>query len=100
VYRLENGHVGVFLSSTKNTAGRYAAQAVVEDFDAIKDQLGESVRLDKWLNIVDWIQAGSLDQPEERQQVFSWLAERVNTFVRVLRPRMRSAAADYQSRGE
>ena len=100
VYRLQNGHVGVFLSSTKNTAGRYAAQAVVEDFDAIKDQLGESVRLDKWLNIVDWIQAGSLDQPEERQRVFSWLAERVNTFVRVLRPRMRSAAADYQSRGE
>ena len=65
-----------------------------------RDQLGESVRLDKWLNIVDWIQAGSLDQPEERQRVFSWLAERVNTFVRVLRPRMRSAAADYQSRGE
>ena len=36
VYRLQNGHVGVFLSSTKNTAGRYAAQAVVEDFDAIE----------------------------------------------------------------
>lgn len=37
---------------------------------------------------------------EERQRVFSWLAQRVNTFVRVLRPRMRSAAADYKSRGE
>jgi hypothetical protein len=33
-------------------------------------------------------------------EAFSWLAERVNTFVNVLRPRMRSAAADYQSRGE
>jgi hypothetical protein len=63
----------------ENTAGRYAVQAVVEDFDAIKDQLGGSVRVDKWLNIVDWMQAGSLDQPEERQRVFSWLAERVNT---------------------
>jgi hypothetical protein len=41
-----------------------------------------------------------MDQQGERQRVFSWLAERVNTFVRVLRPRMRSAAADYQSKGE
>ena len=48
----------------------------------------------------DWIQAGPLDQLEERQRVFAWLAERVNTFVRVLRPRIRSVAADYQSRSE
>ena len=30
----------------------------------------------------------------------SWLAERVNTFVNVMRPRVRSAAVDYQPRGE
>jgi hypothetical protein len=71
-------------------------QAIADDFDAIRDELGGSVMLDKGLYITDWIQAGPLDQLEERQRVFSWLAERVNTFVRVLRPRMRSAAADYQ----
>ena len=74
-------------------------QVVADDFDAIKDELGGSVTLDKGRYIVDWIQARPLDHLEERQRVFSWLAERVNTFVRVLRPRMRSAAADYQSRG-
>jgi hypothetical protein len=46
------------------------------------------------------VQVGSLGKPEVRKEAFSWLAERVNTFVRVLRPRMRSAAADYQSRAE
>jgi hypothetical protein len=100
VYRTQNGHAGVFLSSTKNTPGRFAMQALVDDFDAIKDELGGSVTLDKELYIVDWIQTGPLDQLEERQRVFSWLAERVNTFVRVLRPRMRSATADSKSRGE
>jgi hypothetical protein len=103
VYRLQNGHVGIFLSSTKNTPGRYAMQVIADDVDAIKDQLGGSVTLTKvdgQDSIIDWIQAGPMDQLEERQRVFSWLAERVNTFVRVLRPRMRSAAADYQSRGE
>jgi hypothetical protein len=100
VYRMQNGHVGLFLSSTKNTSGRYAMQTIADDFDAIKGELGGSVTLDKGLYITDWIQAGPLDQLEERQRVFAWLAERVNTFVRVLRPRMRSAAADYQSSGE
>jgi hypothetical protein len=46
------------------------------------------------------LQVESLEQPEERKKAFSWLAERANTFVNVLRPRVRSAAADYQSRGE
>jgi hypothetical protein len=94
------GHVGIFLSSANNTPGRSAMQAIVENFDIIKDQLGGSVTLDKGLYITDWIQAQPLDQKDERPRVFSWLAERVNTFVRVLRPRIRSAAADYQSRGK
>ena len=50
--------------------------------------------------IIDSLQIESLEQPEERKKAFSWLAERVNTFVNVLRPRVRSAAADYQSRAE
>ena len=75
-------------------------RAIADDFDAIKGELGESATLDKGLYITDWIQAGPLDKLEERQRVFAWLAERVNTFVRVLRPRIRSGAADYQSRGE
>ena len=67
--------------------------------------MGGTVRLGKTApgsvdTIIDSLQIESLEQPEERKKAFSWLAERVNTFVNVLRPRMRSAAADYQSRGE
>jgi hypothetical protein len=50
--------------------------------------------------IIDRLEVESLEQPEERKKAFSWLAERVNTFVNVLRPRMRSLAADYHSKGE
>jgi hypothetical protein len=80
-------------------------QAIADDFDAVKNELGGNVRRykvagDSRDSIIDWLEVGSLDQPEVRKKAFSWLAERVNTFVNVLRPRMRSAAADYQSRGE
>jgi len=39
---------------------------------------------------------GVLDQPEVRTKAFAWLLERVNTFVSVMRPRVRSAAADFR----
>ena len=72
---------------------------------AIKQQLGPNVRPYKTAggaldSIIDRLQVESLEQQEVRKKAFSWLAERVNTFVNVLRPRMRSLAADYQSRGE
>jgi hypothetical protein len=72
---------------------------------AVKDQLGGTATLSKTTRgtldtIIDSLQVGSLEHPEVRKEAFSWLAERVNTFVNVLRPRMRSAAADYQLRGE
>jgi hypothetical protein len=109
VYRsLHRGEVGIFLSCWQNTPGAYAMQAIVDEFNAggpVKDELGGTARLYKVAgdgrdSIRDWLQVGSLEQPEVRKKAFSWLAERVNTFVNVLRPRMRSAAADYQSRGE
>ena len=112
VYRgFRPDRVGIFLSCHRNTAGAYARQAIQAIIDewkaggAVKDELGGTVRLDKTTlgsadTIIDSLQVESLEQPEERKKAFSWLAERVNTFVNVLRPRMRSAAADYQSRGE
>jgi hypothetical protein len=106
VYRsFDPDRVGIFLSANQNTPGGYAMQRIVDDWDALKDKLGETARLDRPARgtrdtIIDTCRVGSLDQPEVRKKAFSWLAERVNTFVNVLRPRMRSAAADYQSRGE
>jgi hypothetical protein len=100
--------VGIFLSCHRDTAGAYAKQAIIDEWKAgggIKDELDGTVRLGKTAlgsmdTIIDSLQVESLEQPEERKKAFSWLAERANTFVNVLRPRVRAAAADYQSRGE
>jgi hypothetical protein len=102
------GEMGIFPSCRRNTAGSYAVQAIVDEWNAggtIKDELGSTVRPckaagDSLDSIVDSLMAGSLDQADERKRAFSWLAERVNTFVNVMRPRVRSTAADYQQRGE
>jgi hypothetical protein len=105
VYRnLQPGSVGVFLSSFRNTPGGYAMQKIVDDFDALTDELGGSAKLRKTSDgrdtIIDSLVVGPLDQAEVRKRAFSWLAERVNTFVNVMRPRMRSAAADYEARAK
>jgi hypothetical protein len=106
VYRsFDPDRVGIFLSAWQNTPGGYAMQRIVDDWDSFKEEIGGTARLDKTARgtrdtIIDSCRVGSLGQPEMREKAFSWLAERVNTFVNVLRPRMRSAAADYKPRGE
>jgi hypothetical protein len=79
-------------------------QAIVNDWDSVQSELGGSTKLwkvpDGRPTIIDSRIVGPLDQAEVRKTAFSWLAERVNAFVNVVRPRIRSAAADYQARGE
>lgn len=98
---LRAGKIGVFLSSWRNTSGAYAMQAIVEDWDTVKVELDGGAELGKVRDgrptVIDSMLVGSLSQAEVRERAFTWLAERVNTFVNVLRPRVRSAAADYQS---
>ena len=89
--------VRIFLSCWRNTSGAYAMQAIVDEWKAggaVKDQLGGTANLSKTTRgtldtIIDSLEVGSLEQPEVRKKAFAWLAERVNTFVNVLRPRMR-----------
>ena len=104
VYRnMGRGEVGVFLSSSRNSAGDYAMHAIVDEWGAVKDQLGGTAKVieENGRSVIrDSHIFGGLDQPEVRRKAFAWLAERVNTFVNVMRPRVRSAAADFQSRGE
>lgn len=104
VYRnMRRGEVGVSLSSHRDTAGDYARQAIVDEWDAVKDQLGGTAKVveENGRSLIrDSHIFGGLDQPEVRKKAFAWLAERVNTFVNVMRPRVRSAASDFRSRGE
>lgn len=102
VYRdMKRNEVGVTLSSSRNSAGEYAMNAVVGDWSNIRLELGGTARI---INMRDRVHVGdsyivsSLDDPEARRQAFLWLAERVNTFVSVLRPRVRSAVSDYMAK--
>jgi hypothetical protein len=100
---MNRGEVGVFLSSSRNSAGDYAMQAIVDEWGTVRDQLrgtAEMIEEDGRARIIDKRIFGKLDEPEVRKKAFAWLADRVNTFVNIMRPRVRSAAADFQSRGE
>jgi hypothetical protein len=100
VYRnMKRGEVGVSLSSHRDTPGDYARQAIVDEWDAVRDQLGGTAKVieENGRSLIrDSHIFGALDQPELRKKAFAWLTERVNTFVNVMRPRVRSAAADFQ----
>jgi len=105
VYRdIHKREVGLFLSAHRNTAGDYAMRAIAGDWEAVKLELDGTVyRTENKYNqprIIDSHKTGPLDQPAARSEAFTWLAERVNTFVNVMRPRVRSAVADYEARGE
>lgn len=101
VYRnLKRGEVGVFLSSHRQSSGDHARQAIVEAWDEIAVKLGGTARLGMQTGrqtVIDSRIFGSLNDPTLRAAAFAWLAERVNSFVNVLRPRVRAAAADYQA---
>ncbi|MGE7152989.1 hypothetical protein ACQKJ1_04530 [Methylorubrum rhodesianum] len=99
VYRdMLKNEVGVFLSSTRGTLGERASQAIVEEWDVVCKELGGSARLstDPYgrSRIGDSASFGPLDDSVIRQQAFIWLAERVNRFINILRPRVRSFVAD------
>jgi hypothetical protein len=104
VYRnMKRGEVGVTLSYHRDTAGDYARQAIIDEWDAVKDQLGGTAKVieENGRSVIrDFHIFGELDRKEVRGRAFAWLAERVNTFVNVMRPRVRSAAANFRSGGE
>lgn len=104
VYRVQRSNeVGVFLSSSRNSAGEYAARAIADDWEAVRTELGAPVELtehDGRPRIISFQTFGPLDQPEARRQAFTWLAARTNDFVNVMRPRVRSAVADYLAQSD
>lgn len=99
VYRdRARNEVGLFLSSSRNSPGEFAVRTIADDWPQVSSELGGSATLTQFggrPRIVDYLQMTSLEDATQRIAAFHWLAERVNTFVNVLRPRVRSAVADY-----
>jgi hypothetical protein len=103
VYRnIQKGEVGVFLSASQNSPGESAMNAVLAEWDVVAPALNGTVRLAKdpygRQRIIDSKVVGDLKDPTIRMQAFDWLAKRVNTFVNILRPRIRDAIADAAER--
>ena len=65
VYRdWHRGELGVFLTSWRNTAGEYAIEVVVKDWDTVKEQLGGTAKLvdkDGRPRIVDLLRVRAID---------------------------------------
>lgn len=100
VYReVRTNETGVFLSSSRASAGEYAMQSLAARFDEIAGELQGTARVierDGRPTIIDsfrlrssWADESSIDEAA------LWLRERINTFVNVLRPRVKSLVADY-----
>ncbi|WP_209440540.1 PDDEXK family nuclease [Paraburkholderia dilworthii] len=102
VYRNQQlNEVGVELSSNRSTGGDYAMRAIVEEWPDVKADLGGTAEIfqrpaDGRMSVCDRRRFANVDAPEIREQMYGWLAERTNAFVNALRPRVRSAAADFQ----
>ena len=96
----DRGEVGLHLGSHRNSSGDYARQAVVEDWDAIRGQIGGDAEIVQDSVGRDSVREarvfGNLGKHQVRKEAFVWLAERVNSFVNILRPRVRAAVADQQ----
>lgn len=100
VYRnMAKNEVGLFLSSHRDTPGEHARRVIGEDWATVGPLLGGTAAMtekDGVPLIGDSLRPGNLDDPIVRARAFDWLTERTNTFINVLRPRVRSAVADYQ----
>ena len=100
VYRdATKGDLGVTLSASRNTSSETAMNAAVQDWDVVGPELGGTARViddHKYgrQKIGDRRNFGDFEDPLVRRVGFEWLAERVNTFVNVFRPRIRDAVAD------
>jgi hypothetical protein len=104
VYRdLHKNEVGIFLSSNRNTAGEYAMKVIAENWVEVEGALGGYARLtekDNRPRIIEDRTFAPLTDPKVQVEAFAWLADRLNSFVSVLRPLVRSAAADYKLSGD
>lgn len=76
----------------------YGASSSPHACEAFKTLAGtsESTERDGRPLIADRRTFPGLDEPDLREKAYQWLVERVNTFVNVFRPRVRSVALDYE----
>ena len=96
---MNKGNLGLTLSSKQGTPGGAAHEAIVEEWEAIFEELGGQPALltfgdDPRPRINENRHFGNLGEEATRNVGFEWLAERLNVWVNVLRPKVRSLVAE------
>lgn len=90
----------MFLSLTRDTIGQRATERVMEELapDILDDLSKTAFTTDRngTQTVADKKHFGDLTNEEVRKNAITWLAERTNEFVNVLRPAIRSAVLDIQ----
>lgn len=94
---INKGQVGLTLSWSRGYVGETAAQALVEDWDAIKAQIGGDARIeDVRGKITIYEDRVSIDlyDSQARAEAFVWLRKRLDAWVNTIRPRIRALVED------
>ncbi len=95
VYRSSgSSRVGLFLSGNANSPGEAAARLLEEQQAQLREELGPSARVvfgEGFPDISDNIPLDDFEDAQARAKAFEWLRDRTNTFINVLRPRIRAA---------
>jgi hypothetical protein len=97
--------VGLWLVSNRQTVGDQALQRVALDWEEIRSLLGGQPELRDWRGdpdrkwIAEEVAAAPFGSTQQRQEAIDWLRERLNSWVSIFRPRIRSAVADIEREG-
>lgn len=94
---ITKGRVGLTLSYSSGYIGEDAVKSLMADLQAIQDQLGGDVQVSNIggkEKIYEEKIVGDLHSATVRAEAFEWLRQRLDAWVNVLRPRIRSIVQD------
>lgn len=86
-------------SGISSAVAREVQQRVEEVLDDLKEDAAVGTSKDGGFLLREVKKFGDIDSPEGRASATEWLAERTNHWINVLRPLVRSIAADLEERG-
>ena len=96
---ITKGRVGLTLSYSSGYIGENAVKSLMTDLQAIQDQLGGDVQVSNIggkEKIYEEKIVGDLHSATVRAEAFGWLRQRLDAWVNVLRPRIRSIIQDME----
>lgn len=102
---VRHDQIGLWLVSNRDSIGDKALQRVLEEWSVIQPEVDGQAELKLWRGdasrkwVAEDVPASPFGSPEERNHALNWFCERLNTWVSLFRPRIRSAVADIEREG-